>query len=528
MIAAEKQFALDWVDRNRQDLSDWNQIIWHYAETALREYKSSAWYVKRLREEGFEVEAGSGDMPTAFVARYARGKGPIIGAYAEYDAVPGNCQAAEPRKMPRKGLSRFAAGHTDPHSALGMGALAGALGAKAAMEKFDLKGTIVFFGEPAEKLRLSKPVHAAKGYYDGFDAFISFHPTYMLPLANTTRWDTHCGAAYLCIYSFECDEPETWLAGGPSGALPAYHSAARAPGANDALFLMFSLSKQLQASMLPFTNGWSMNEAILTAGQATADNLPAHLAQIQYIWRVPTIEMAEQVARALDNNAEVAAKASHCRWRKTWVAKSRQGLPNHAMAKLTFENIKIAGAPKWGKEAIGVAQAIQRELGLTPMDHPFVEACERTIEPGEAEAIMRRDMPPSQKNATSDDYTEYCWHAPTVRIYIGRPMLKAPKGFGYPAWAMNALGGIRSCIDPMIVTAGKTIAGTIVDLMTRPELLKSAQDEFKERTGGGIGGKHWVAPLLAADFRPPIDYRWPEYVNTVRGEEWWIPASADE
>ena len=70
----------------------------------------------------------------------------------------------------------------------------------------------------------------------------------MLPLANTTRWDTHCGAAYLCIYSFECDEPETWLSGDTASALPAYHSAARAPGANDALFLMFSLRKQLQSN----------------------------------------------------------------------------------------------------------------------------------------------------------------------------------------------------------------------------------------------------------------------------------------
>jgi len=222
MTAAAKQFALDWVTKNRKSLSDWNQVIWHYAEPALREYKSAAWYVGRLRAEGFKVEAGSGGMPTAFCARYSRGRGgPVIGAYAEYDAVPGNCQAAATRQMPRKGLSKHAAGHTDPHSALGIGALGGLLAAKAAMEKHDIKGTLVFFGEPAEKLRLSKPVHAAKGYYDGVDAFISFHPTYMLPLANTTRWDTHCGAAYLCIYSFECDQPETWLKGENTSALPA-------------------------------------------------------------------------------------------------------------------------------------------------------------------------------------------------------------------------------------------------------------------------------------------------------------------
>jgi aminobenzoyl-glutamate utilization protein B len=42
--------------------------------------------------------------------------------------------------------------------------LAGVLAAKAAMEKHRLRGTLRFFGEPAEKVCGSKPVHAAKGY----------------------------------------------------------------------------------------------------------------------------------------------------------------------------------------------------------------------------------------------------------------------------------------------------------------------------------------------------------------------------
>jgi aminobenzoyl-glutamate utilization protein B len=32
-----------------------------------------------------------------------------------------------------------------------------------------------------------------------------------------------------------------------------------------------------------------------------------------------------------------------------------------------------------------------------------------------------------------------------------------------------------------------------------------------------------VGPLLPADFVPPVDLRWPEYVTTARGEEWCIP-----
>ena len=78
------------------------------------------------------------------------------------------------------------------------------------MQRHGIKGTLRFTGEPAEKVRGSKPIHAAKGYYDGLDGMISFHPFYMLPLCNTVRWDTHCGAAYSMIYRFICDEPELW------------------------------------------------------------------------------------------------------------------------------------------------------------------------------------------------------------------------------------------------------------------------------------------------------------------------------
>ena len=89
------------------------------------------------------------------------------------------------------------------------------------MQRHGIKGTLRFTGEPAEKVRGSKPIHAAKGYYDGLAGMISFHPFYMLPLCNTARWDTHCGAAYAMIYRFICDEPEDWVRGRRRRADPA-------------------------------------------------------------------------------------------------------------------------------------------------------------------------------------------------------------------------------------------------------------------------------------------------------------------
>lgn len=521
----EKKELLDWVDGKMTDLSAWHQTIFNYGETAWREYKSCAWYVERLRMEGFEVEQASGGMPTAFCAVWKNGEGPTIGGYAEYDAVPGNCQAADTVQRPRDGLNSHAGGHTDPHSALGMSAFAGFLAAKASMEKHNIKGTLKFFGEPAEKVRGSKPIHAARGYYDDLDAAISFHPFYMLPLCNTTRWNTHCGVAYAMIYTFECDSPETWLSQSSESDSPiaASHASARAPGANDALVQMYATSKALKEHMVAAGCGWSMNECILTAGQATADNLPAQISQIQYIMRVPTIEMAESITAILDNNAKAVAAINHCSWKKDWVCKSRHGLANHAMAQATYNNLAMVGAPVFNQgRSRDIAREIQTNLGLEPMDMPFMAETEQLITPQASEAQLRKELPEWQEHFTSDDYTEFCWHAPTVRLYIARPALASPKqGYKYPSWVMNALGGIAETIDPMINCAAKTIACTVIDLLTEDKLLAEAKKEFESRTGGGIKGTKWQAPLC--DYPPPINFRWPEYINTDRGEEWWIP-----
>jgi aminobenzoyl-glutamate utilization protein B len=114
-----------------------------------------------------------------------------------------------------------------------------------------------------------------------------------------------------------------------------------------------------------------------------------------------------------------------------------------------------------------------------------------------------------------------------VRLLTMRPRLRPPSpDYEYPAWAHNALGGLPAAINPGIYLGAKTIAATLIDLLTEPALLEQAQTEFIARTSGGIGGNEWVAPLLPKHFQPPVDLRWPEYIQTTRGEEWWIPTPA--
>ncbi|MEM6587078.1 MAG: amidohydrolase [Pseudomonadota bacterium] len=505
-----------WLAQNAGAISDWTATIFDFAEPAWREYRSSAWYVERLRAEGFEVEEGSGGMPTAFCARWGQGEGPVVGLYAEYDAVPGNCQAAAPAKRPRQGLSDLAAGHTDPHSGLGIAGLAGLLATKAAMEAHGIPGGLQFTGEPAEKLRGSKPIHAARGYYDGLAAILSFHPFYMLPLCNTVRWDTQCGAAYSMIYRFRCDAPEMW--GARDGApIPQSHSDVRAPGANDALMMMYQSARLLRDSMASHQGGWSMSEAILGAGQATADNLPALQADLQYMIRVPDLGLAERIAGQLDRLAEHAAGMTACRVEKHWVSKSRPGLTNHAMAQMIWEEMQGVGAPEWSEAGLAMARQVQEACGFEADAAPLIDACTQLISPQEAEAVLRETLPPVQRHATSDDYTDMSWHAPLARFYVARPALK---GGPYPAWAMNALGGMQETIDPMVEVASKVLSRGAIRVLTDESLRQRAWTEFETRTGGGVGGADWTAPL--ADYAPPIEFAWPEYVETVRGRHWWI------
>ena len=515
---AVRRSALDWIGQNEARLSAFCARIWEFAEPAWREYRSLHAYAEILREEGFAVEEGSGDMPTAFAARWGQG-GPVLAGFSEYDAVPGNSQQVLPYPAPRAGLHPYAAGHTDPHSMLGTAALAAMLGTRAAFEQHGVPATLKLFGEPAEKVCGSKPIHAAKGYYDDLDAAVVWHPW----PSNTVTGDIHFGSYWSAVVTFEAENPEAWV--DPS-LMPtqAAHAVARSPGALDALCLMYTTTKYTKEAMFPHSGSWTLNEFVLGDGGATSDNLAPRFSQIQYSWRSSSLAIQEQIWRVLANNAKSAAMATGCRAFVRWVTKTRVGLPNTALTELTWANLQSVGAPVYGEEALGFAHAIQATLGLEPMQNPFIPSVTALTEPADNDAGLRRSLAGWQTHLSADDYVEYSWHCPTVRLLAARPRLRPPSpGYAYPAWAYNALGGLPAAIDPGMFVAAKTMALTMVDLATKPGALEATQAEFRERTGGGVGGTKWVGPLLPADFDPPVDLRWPEYVTTPRGEEWTFP-----
>ena len=61
--------------------------IWKLAETKFEEYQSQKLYCSFLKELGFSVETGIGNLPTAFRATYGT-QGHTIGFLGEFDALP--------------------------------------------------------------------------------------------------------------------------------------------------------------------------------------------------------------------------------------------------------------------------------------------------------------------------------------------------------------------------------------------------------------------------------------------------------
>ena len=94
--------------------------IWNYAEVGYKEEKSTALLQETLKENGFIIQPGVADIPTAFVASYGSGS-PIIGILAEFDALPGMSQQAVPEKKPIEGKN---AGQACGHHLFGVASVA--------------------------------------------------------------------------------------------------------------------------------------------------------------------------------------------------------------------------------------------------------------------------------------------------------------------------------------------------------------------------------------------------------------------
>jgi aminobenzoyl-glutamate utilization protein B len=117
----------EWIESNRSMFVELSNEVWGYAELGYKEFESSKTLVDAFEEAGFTLEKGVADIPTAFVASYGNGDGPVIGILGEFDALPGLSQDCVPYRKP---LKNGAPGHGCGHNLLGVAGLASVMAIK--------------------------------------------------------------------------------------------------------------------------------------------------------------------------------------------------------------------------------------------------------------------------------------------------------------------------------------------------------------------------------------------------------------
>jgi aminobenzoyl-glutamate utilization protein B len=177
---AEKRVAAAAIDASQAQLTALSDEVWRYAETALKETKSSKALADFAESKGFKVTRGVAGMPTAFVAEYGSGK-PVIGIMGEFDALPGLSQKAVAE---RAVLEAGAPGHGCGHNLFGVGSLGAAIAVKDLIAGGKLHGTVKFFGTPAEEAVGGKLYMLREGVMNGVDVMLAWHPD------DETRADT--------------------------------------------------------------------------------------------------------------------------------------------------------------------------------------------------------------------------------------------------------------------------------------------------------------------------------------------------
>src|SRR6267154_3250683 len=143
-----------------------------------------------------------------------------------------------------------------------------------------------------------------------------------------------------------------------------------------------------------------------------------------------------------------------------------------------YENIKQVGLPEWSAADQRLAKALQRDLGV----------------PDSGLAVkldtLRPALKPNERmGGGSDDIGDVSWNVPTIT-------LRYPSNIpGLPGHNWTDGIAMATPIAHKGATAGaKVMAMTIVDLLTKPELVKQAWEYFRDVQTKNTKYKPFIAP----------------------------------
>jgi len=449
-----KKQALTWLDKHFSELSQLNRKIWEFAEIAMEEYRSSALLADYLEKNGFLVQRGVAGMPTAFVAVYGTGK-PVIGILAEYDALPGLSQDTVPYKKP---LEKGKPGHGCGHNIFGVASTAAAVALKEVMANNNLSGTIKLFGCPAEETLIGKVFMAREGLFNDLDACIQWHPS--------SRNGVSLGSSNaLNQFEVEFFGKTAHAAGDP------WHGRS----ALDAIELTNVGINYLREHLKPTAR----IHYVITDG-GLAPNVVPDYARAWYYVRDADRESVEEDYRRVLDIIEGAAKMTGTTYKVHFISGVYNLLPNQAGCEVVYSNLLLVGPPSFDEKEDEFAREIQKNLGVEP------KGLDKKIQP------LKR--PGRSWGGGSTDVADVSWITPTTTLGI------ACKPLGTPGhhWSTVACGGM-SIGHKAMMTAGKVMALTGLDFLTKPEILKKMREEWLKKTEG----KPYRSPL-PPDLEPPV------------------------
>jgi aminobenzoyl-glutamate utilization protein B len=430
--------------------------IWNYAEVGYQEVKSSALLQEQLKKEGFKVQAGVSEIPTAFIATFGEGK-PVIGILGEFDALPGLSQDSIPVKKAIGGI----AGHACGHHLFGVGSMASAIAVKNWLVQSGHKGTIRFYGTPAEEGGSGKVYMVRDGLFNDVDVVLHWHPG-----DGNSASSSSSLANKSAKFRFR--------------GISAHAAAApdRGRSALDGVEVMNYAVNMMREHVPSATR---IHYVITNGGKAP--NVVPDFAEVFYYVRHPSRAYVASIWDRLQKAAQGAALATGTTVEEEVIGGVHELLPNDVLAGLVHQNLTAVGGVKYTPEELKYAEEISKTEGMGI----------REI----ASAATIQSLGGSLLTSASTDVGDVSWAVPTVGLTTATWVPGTPAH----SWQAVAAGGMSIGRKGMMVAA-KTLAITAIDLFQNEKVIADAKAEFEKRRGADFKYK-----ALVGDRKPALNYR---------------------
>lgn len=446
------------VDERATALADTARAIWDLAEVGYQETRSSALLQAQLKAAGFAVTPGVAGMPTAFVASFKNGGGPVIAILAEFDALPGLAQAALPTRAPIAGQ---AAGHACGHNLFGAASITAAIAVKQWMQANGIAGELRVYGSPAEEGGSGKVYLVRAGLFNDVAATLHWHPGDHNAVAGGSSQANISGK-----FRFR--------------GLSSHAAAAPDKGrsALDGVEIMNVATNYLREHIPADTR---IHYVTTNGGQAP--NVVPDFAESYYYVRHQDPEIVKSVMARVMKAAEGAAIATGTTFNFEVTGGVYSLLANDTLAAIMNDNLSRVGGVSWNADETRWAETIASTL---PARKPLQSVAQ-------VGAIESADA------GGSTDVADVSWVSPTVGLLAATYVPGTP---GH-SWQAVAASGMSIGAKGGVVAA-KVLATTAADLFRSPAKLAAARAELRRKQGADFR-----YGALLGDRPPALDYRKP-------------------